>query len=98
MANRLRFDLELLDHPYSNETDAHLEAWGWLSIWVLLQGQLAGARQLRTPVPLFSVEWDLSELAEWFALHRATLHVTDLPSSEGYRALLPGESIAQALR
>ena len=97
VTNKLRFDLALLEHPYPAVADAHLEVWGRLAIAVLVEGPKPPF-DYQMQVPLFETQWDLAELAEWFALHKDALCDLTLPSGDSYPAVLPGESLAQALR
>lgn len=86
MNNRLRFNLELKSHPYSEEIGSQFEAWGYLSVSILASGN---------KISLLEVEWDLSFLAEWFIENKNFLRNETLSINK--ESLMPSESLAQAL-
>jgi hypothetical protein len=89
MSGELRFSFQLKPHPYPEDPDAHLEAWGFIHMYVLADG---------LPTSLLQWEWDLGIFAEWFAQNKASictdvLSVNEQPESRPF----PGESLAQAM-
>jgi hypothetical protein len=90
MANKLRFDLTLKDHPYREESSSRFEAWGHLAVYVLIDGER---------VSLLDTEWDLYLLAKWYiGCHAPFRHKKLVLSINEQQFLpLPGESLAQAL-
>lgn len=88
MNNRLRFNLELKTHPYSEEIGSQFEAWGYLSVSILAS---------ENKILLLEVEWDIFCLAEWFIENQNFLsHETLSINKESLT--LPLESLAQALQ
>jgi hypothetical protein len=78
--------LQLLPHPYPEDAGSVLEPWGRFTFTIE-----DGARMM----PLVDWQWNLDDLAEWFAESGAALR------EEEFRivghAPLPGESLAQAV-
>jgi hypothetical protein len=87
MKGKLRFDLEIKAHPYPKDPGANLEAWGCITMRILIGG---------TSVVLFDGEWDLAQLAEWYTESRTAL-CTEILAIEG-NGSLPGESLLHALK
>jgi hypothetical protein len=86
MSSKLRFSLELLPHPYPEDSGAAFEVWGRLSISVHTHNKL---------VKLLMCQWNLDELAEWFIKNRGFL-CSERLLIEGYKPFV-GESLAQAM-
>ncbi len=97
MTNELRFQLALRPNPYIGRGSTEDEAWGTLSIELLMQGHAPPFDRTRQ-VTLWESEWDLAALAEWFVQHRNYLCTTTLPAHDQYPTQLPGECLAQALQ
>jgi len=92
MANKLRFDLTLKDHPYPEEPSERSSAWGHLAVYVLVDGE----KKL-----LLDTEWDLYPLARWYVECHAPFRHQKLVLSKNGQPLstkAPArESLAQAL-
>lgn len=86
MTNRLFFKLQLKDYPYPNEVVGKHESWGRLLIKLETQ---------QKQVTLLDWEWNLAELATWFAENHTAL-CKEMLNIEG-NVPLPTESLAQAL-
>src|SRR5438477_11372870 len=86
MDDKLRFHLKLLPHPYPEHSASRLEAWGHLTRpSVMPDSQLT----------LLEWEWNLDQLAEWFAEHQHDMCHGMLPERCSPD---PDESIAHVLR
>lgn len=97
VVNKLRFDMKTIDHAYPQHPTAHIEAWGELAIYIQREGYYPPF-EVPSRVPLFETQWDIAELAVWFAANRNELCKNTLPSAGGYPTVYPRESLAQAIR
>jgi hypothetical protein len=86
--NKLRFRLTPLPHPFAGDETVRLEAWGRLDI-VLEKTEEA--------LDLFNLEWNLDDLAEWFADHKEAIATEPFPTGAANCALGAEESLADAL-
>lgn len=88
MENRLRFELNLVSHPYPEAAESTFEAWGSLviSVWVNLN-----------QFTLLKTQWNLASLAEWFIENQTYLRYETLLLN-GQSLVLPSESLAQAMQ
>jgi hypothetical protein len=82
VTHQLRFQLELVPHPYPHEIAAPTEAWGRLTAVIENDGETER---------LFETTYPLDLLAEWYADHCGELCSVPLPE-----APQAGESLAEA--
>jgi hypothetical protein len=89
MENQLRFEIECKPYTNSENTEISiLKNWGQIKILVLIDTD---------KVLLLDYQWNLSELARWFADNQEFLRSEHL-SIFGRFSTCPGESLAQALK
>lgn len=92
MSGKLYFDLNLKKHPYPEDSGAHLEVWGEITLRL---------QQQTEQLILTKVEWDIIPLAEWFVqvqddLCQDTLSIIDPITGSAWQPR-SSESLAQAL-
>lgn len=86
--NKLRFNLKLKPHPYPKDPSASSEKWGSIAILILAsEGEKL----------LLEWEWNLIQLAVWFAENEEFLNCDTLSANEMDLFPLPSESLAQAI-
>jgi hypothetical protein len=78
----------LLPHPYAGDETVRLDAWGQLNIALEMPEET---------VSLFSVEWNLDDLAEWFADHKSAIANEAFPFHELNCSPASEESLAESL-
>jgi hypothetical protein len=86
MKPELQIKLIHKPHPYPEAPEAPLEAWGEVSIDIIRGDET---------IHIFSTQWDLAELAEWFVENQKAIYGEQLVMGE--ERPLPSESIVQAL-
>jgi len=84
--NQLLIELIYKPNPYAEESQAYLDAWGQISIQII-EGDKS--------ILLFTNQWDLALLAEWFADNQIRICKESL-EFEG-ETPLDSESLAEAM-